>query len=308
MSGKTIKLYLVDGMPTGLMTAEIMNWSGKVIVAPRSNLAKLGQREEARRTGAYLLVGPDPEIPLKPRVYIGESDNVFTRIANHDKDPANEFCTRVVLLISKDANLTKAHARYLENRLILLSKASGRAVIANGNDGSPVSLPESDVADMEAFLEHVRMILPVLGFDFTQPKLDFTKATNDAVSDAVSPKFSLSTAGATGRAVEVDGSFVLLKASTARKEGMSSWTSYKALREQLVAEGKFVPHASDKNLYVTAEDIPFSSPSAAAAVVAARNMNGRQAWKLDSGETYQQWFDSHVPQEAQTASTLILQP
>lgn len=300
MRGKTIKLYLVDGTPQGLMTAEIMNWSGKVIVAPRTDLAKLGQRDEARRTGAYILVGDDPVVQTKLRAYIGESDNVFARIAGHDKDPANDFCTHVVLLLSKDANLTKAHARYLENRLILMAKASGRAVLANGNDGSSVALPESDIADMEAFLDHVQMILPVLGFDFTQPKVEVDEAATTGSAGA-SPTLYFSVAGASARAVELDGSFILLKGSTARKEPARSWTSYKALREQLVADGKFAAHAADPSLYVTVEDIPFASPSAAAAVVAARNTNGRQSWKLATGETYQQWFDSRFQEEGPTS-------
>ena len=41
MKGKTIRIYLVDGVPTGILTAEIINWTGKVIVAPRTKLAEL---------------------------------------------------------------------------------------------------------------------------------------------------------------------------------------------------------------------------------------------------------------------------
>ena len=61
LKGKTIRIFLVDGVPGGTLTAEIINWSGKIIVAPRSQLAELGKRDEAVRTGAYCLVGPDPD-------------------------------------------------------------------------------------------------------------------------------------------------------------------------------------------------------------------------------------------------------
>jgi len=54
MKGKTILMYLADGEPTGLLVAEIRNWTGKVLVAPRSQLDQLSKREEARRTGAGL--------------------------------------------------------------------------------------------------------------------------------------------------------------------------------------------------------------------------------------------------------------
>jgi hypothetical protein len=61
MSGKQIKLFLIDGTPGGLITAEITNWTGHVLSARRSDLADLLMREEAQRTGAYLLLGDDEE-------------------------------------------------------------------------------------------------------------------------------------------------------------------------------------------------------------------------------------------------------
>ena len=53
MSGKQIKLFLADGTPGGLTTAEITNWIGHLISARRSDLADLLKRDEAQRTGAY---------------------------------------------------------------------------------------------------------------------------------------------------------------------------------------------------------------------------------------------------------------
>ena len=48
-------------------------------------------------------------------------------------------------------------------------------------------------------------------------------------------------------------------------------------------------------LYVFAEDVAFSSPSAGAAVVNAGNMNGRTAWKVEqTGQTYQEWYDEKL--------------
>ena len=53
MTGKTIHVLL----------AEIRNWIGTVLVALLSQLDQLSKREEVRRTGVYLLVGPDPDDP-----------------------------------------------------------------------------------------------------------------------------------------------------------------------------------------------------------------------------------------------------
>jgi len=290
MKGKTIRIYLVDGTPTGVLTAEIINWTGKVIVAPRPRLADLANRSEVRRTGIYCLVGPDPDNPNRERVYVGEGDNVFSRLTSHERDESKDFWTRTVIVISKDENLTKSHGRYLESRLIELAQQAGRAILANGTAPPAPAMPEPDVADMEFFVEHVQMMLPVLGFSFLQPKA-IIRSEN---TEQPSPTFVLKKVGASARAQEVDGEIVVQQGSTARKDGVDSWTSYRTLRDQLVSDGRLV-ETDDPNLLRFAEDVAFASPSAAAAVVMGRNTNGRIEWRSEEdGITYQQWQDSKL--------------
>ena len=81
---RSIRLFLVDGTSTGLLTAEIMNWTGHVLTGPRSKLSELVQRPECARTGVYFLVGPDPDDDLLTRVYIGESDDIAQRLRQHN--------------------------------------------------------------------------------------------------------------------------------------------------------------------------------------------------------------------------------
>ena len=80
MSGKQIKLFLVDGTPGGVTTAEITNWTGHVLSATRSDLADLLKRDEAQRTGAYLLLGEDESAVGNTRCYVGEADVVAERL------------------------------------------------------------------------------------------------------------------------------------------------------------------------------------------------------------------------------------
>ncbi len=175
MTGRSIRIYLVEGDASGLLTAEVMNWSGKFVVAPRTMLKELAAREEVSRTGVYILVGPDPENPTQDMVYVGEGDNVFKRITAHDKDSDKEFWTRCALVISKDLNLTKGHVRYLESRIIEKGHASDRARLFNVTAPPLPPMPEPDAADMEGFLSHVELVLPVLGFDFLKPKRSYTR-------------------------------------------------------------------------------------------------------------------------------------
>ena len=82
-SGKSIKLFLADGTPQGLIVAEIMNWTGQALSAPRARLADLLGRTEASRTGVYILMGPDPDRPAGAMAYIGEADNIAKRLRRH---------------------------------------------------------------------------------------------------------------------------------------------------------------------------------------------------------------------------------
>ena len=79
-----IRIRLADGEPTGVLLTEISNWTGKVLVAPRSQLDQLSKREDVRRTSVYPLVGHDLDDPSRAPASIGKGDNVFKRLIVHD--------------------------------------------------------------------------------------------------------------------------------------------------------------------------------------------------------------------------------
>ena len=164
MPSATIKLFLVHGDAKRLRTAELSNWTGKAVAGPRSELDSVLARDEAAKSGIYFLSGIDTESG-KPAVYIGEAESVRDRLRGQlDKD----FWNHVVFFISKDENLTKAHVRYLEGRLIEQAKSAGRALVMNGQS-SGSRLPESDREDMEIFLDKIHQLMPVLGADALLP-------------------------------------------------------------------------------------------------------------------------------------------
>jgi hypothetical protein len=296
--GRTLKLFLVDGSPTGVITAQLGNWSGKAVVAPRTGLAALIAREEASRTGIYILVGPDLEVQGRQRVYVGEGDNVRNRLRIHDADPAKDFFTRACLIVSKDENLTKAHGRYLESRLIAAIKTAGRAKLANGTAPDFAGLPEDERADMEAFLDHIEIILPVLGFDILQPLPEI--AFGSVMPPTV--EFDLTTTfGANARMIERAGEFVVLKGSIARFHGVPSWSEgTRALRDRLIDEGK-LSKSDDGSSLVFQDDVAFESISVAASVVTARPQQGPVVWKVKgTNQTYADWRAALLAQAGQS--------
>ena len=146
-----------------------MNWTGKALSAPRARLGQLIRREEAERTGIYVLIGLDPDRTMGLKAYVGEADSVGRRLRLHEADEDMDFFDRIAFVVSKDDNLTKAHARFLESQLIRLSKEAGSVSLANSTEPDFSRLPEADRSDMAFFIEQLRTVLPILGFDLFRP-------------------------------------------------------------------------------------------------------------------------------------------
>lgn len=304
--GRTLKIFLVDGVPTGLLTAELMNWTGHVITAPRSRLTDLIKRREMQRSAVYFLVGPDQGIGFETQIYIGETDNASRRLAQHNKPEdkgGKDFWERVCIVTSKDANVGKGHIKYLESRLINLAKSANRCELINGTEPEYKGLPEADSSDMEFFLEQILTLLPVLGLDFLRPRVKATDANGSggaAHAREMSPVFigDVPKYGIAARGQEIDGQFVVYKGSTARLTWEGVETSYTKLFNDLVRRG-VLRSTQDGQLNEFGEDYAFSSPSAAAAVVTGRNANGRSHWVIENTrQTYGDWQADQVTQAA----------
>ncbi|MFP3714935.1 GIY-YIG nuclease family protein [Puerhibacterium sp. TATVAM-FAB25] len=311
MAGKQVRLFLVDGTPGGLMTAEIMNWTGHVLRGKREKLAEIRRRDEAKRTGIYILLGEDETAGVRS-AYIGQSDDVAGRLAQHDaKKP---FWDEVVVVTSKDTNLTSAHVRYLESRLIRLAKSIGRVPLMNGNEPSGgADLPEADASDMDYFIEQLRILLPVLGVDIFRgraqqlsarptpapaPATTPTAATTSSELGDLSPVFRLTNrAGVDARAQLVDGEFTVLAGSviraemrvsnTTRTNTLRQFAARSAIHEKVMTDATRDPSGATATLN---HDVVFTSPSAAAAVVQGyATANGRRDWAIGDGTTFGEW-------------------
>jgi hypothetical protein len=83
----------------------------------------------------------------------------------------------------------------------------------------------------------------------------------------------LTSASCARMTLRIAGELVVLKGSMARNQGVESWSSYLGQRQEFVQEGKLT-ESPNPDYLVFAENVPFASPSAAAAVVAGGNRNG----------------------------------
>jgi hypothetical protein len=274
MPSATIKLFLVHGDAKRLRTAELSNWTGKAVAGPRSELDGVLGRDEAANSGIYFLSGADSESG-KSAVYIGEAECIRDRLRVHlDKD----FWNHVVFFISKDENLTKAHVRYLEGRLIEQVREAGRSLVVNGQS-SGSKLPESDREDMEIFLERIHQLMPVLGADALVP----IGSAPESHAEEQSLVCEIKGLKATGHLTPTG--FVVLKGSQAVLKERASSHQYPytlASRRRLTEDGTLV---QDGDHLKFTRDSEFTSPSAAATVIHGGSANGLLSWKTKSGQT-----------------------
>ena len=274
MPSATIKIFLAHGDPKRLRTAELSNWTGKAVAGPRSEFDSVLAREESQKSGVYFLTGIDPETG-KSAVYVDEAESIKDRVKGHlDKD----FWNHIAFFTSKDENLTKAHIRYLEGRLIEQAKQAGRAEVKN-SQGSGSRLPESDREDMEIFLEKIHQLLPVLGVEVLVP----TTINAASVTELESLSCEIKGLKATGH-LTPNGIVVLAGSQAVLNERPSSQKYPWALnmRQKLKDDG--ILAAKMDHLLFT-QDAEFSSPSAAAAVIHGGHANGLISWKNKDGKT-----------------------
>jgi hypothetical protein len=271
--GYSIRLFLPDGEPEGLKLIEKTNWSGLGVVCPRSLYATKRARVEFERTGVYLLLGDGDGVV--PDLYIGEADEIRTRLNSHSKEAKFDW-RQVVFFVSKDNNLNKAHVRYLEWQLIDLANKANRAKLHNGNAGSKPSLSEADIAEAEGFLDEMRLCFPLVGVDLfeTPPTLKGNEAAL---------LLSLTAKGLTASGYEAGGEFVVRKGSqVSATETKSAGGWIASLRQALIANAVIDTKVSP---WVFAQDYAFASPTAAACAVLGRNANGRTEWCDKKGRT-----------------------
>lgn len=267
MQAATIKLFLVHGVANGLRTAELSNWSGKAVAAPRTEISDLLKREELSSPGFYLLTGVDPDSG-DAAIYIGEAENVAKRLKGHsDKD----FWNAATVFVSKDENLTKAHIRYLEGILIERATKIGSAVVINAAS-SGARLPESDAAEMDVYLGKCLQLLPVLGITV------FSEAVDESVEKEDLLYCKIKGLIATGK--RTANGFVVFSGSQAVLANRPSAKRMADKRDQLVEKGTLVQEGDH---LVFTKDVEFGSPSTAGSVVRGGNTNGLTNWKNAAG-------------------------
>ncbi|MDB5222930.1 MAG: hypothetical protein JWN83_1597 [Chitinophagaceae bacterium] len=290
--GKSIRIYLKEGTVTGIKLAEVVNLTIQALSSPRNKLSDLNKffLKEANKPGVYFLLGID-DATNKAKVYIGEAENVWDRLKNHDIN--KDFWNEVILFTSKDDNLTKSHVKYLESRLINISFKADRYVIENSNSPNLSSLPLPDQDSMEEFILNIKLLTGTLGHKFlesaistdgTQQIIPLTAITenNIVITSTGNLELELNVKGIKAKALQTDEGIVVLEGSEV-SEKVSENFGYKLLREKLISDGTINRNGNNKLIFT--KNYLFKNPSPAAAVIVGYSINGRNTWRDKNGKS-----------------------
>ena len=301
MKPRSINIFLLDGDPSGIRVAQISMSTIQAIAFRRNQLRRVRETfPEIERPGVYILIGADDDHQDRQLAYIGESEGIGARLSHHNSNEAGRdakgFWTDTVVLISKDENLTKSHARYVESSLIRNIGRSIRWSIPNAKRPSDDAgkLPLQDRVDMDEFVDQTKTLVGALGWDlFREMKgrapeasglpTEVTKVPADVpalflfIGEGYAAKMMV---GSSGEFVVTEGSKARARTTPTVPRGTV------ALRETLLEKGVL---RRDGDFLVFTSNCSFSSASSAASAVIGASANGRILWKLPDGHTYADW-------------------
>ena len=213
----TIRIFVPEGDPNGLRIIENMNWTGTGVTFPRDKWASALKHGDIKKPGIYILWGysNSAEDP-RPRVYIGEGDNVSDRIDSHLEH--KDFWGNAIVFTSN--NLNKAYIRYIESMLISRAKKYKRCVVENGTEPSKPPMTASDCADADGFLAQMLRILPLVDLNvFEEPKAHVVAKSESVTPASVAAALSLPSSATLSAAPQDDDLVIVVPC---REEGFQN--------------------------------------------------------------------------------------
>ena len=239
---------------------------------PRSEIQNYG-RDDLSKAGIYFLFGSDDGTNS---VYIGESEDMLEGLRRHLKDYQtgieNFFWNCAVAFTSQD--LSRESIRYIEDELMISAMECGRYRVFTKNKYGKTLLKESEKAVMTEFMDNMKLMISILGYNVFTPVLSETEIRQYFFCHKKSSR-------ADAKGFVSPGGFTVLKGSRISDYVVPSMLSgntahYNELRLQLENDGIISGKIFQRNY-------EFSSPSAASTVVLGQSSNGKEDWKTEYG-------------------------
>lgn len=276
--GKSLKIFLMDGVATGRWICELSNWTGKAYKIPRKSYKKCLDRDELRKPAVYFLFGYDDETG-KPLVYIGETEDAIQRLGDHIRSEDKKYWIESIVFISKDDNLNKAHIKYLESRFYEIGKETNRYEIMNATPPKKSSVSESEESELEEFIDKVKLVVSALGHKVFEPLVPIKMNPENTDGEATKYLYIKNNKGLTATGIVESEGFIVLKGSRINETIKKSLSdNICKMRKQYLSDGTIIDGYFSK-------DTCFSSPSAASDFILGYSTSGPLTWKDSNGKT-----------------------
>ncbi len=284
--GKSINLYLMDGVANGRIKCTLANWTGVAYKIPRTELEKCKNLDILKQSGVYFLFGTSDETGENV-VYIGQAgvrkngEGILYRLQEHKRNSNKDYWVEAVVFTTSNNSFGPTEITYLENRFAKLSLEAKRYVVKNGNDPTSGNITEEKESELEEFIDYAKIVMGTLGHKIFEKLVAAPTPNVDALLPESRPTvvFEINQSGKiNAKGQRTSDGFVVLKESRIRKQISPSCTKpAKKAREQ---------YAQDINSDgVILVDILLRSPAEAACFITGSSINAREAWKTADGKT-----------------------
>jgi len=264
---RLIQTYLPDGSLEGIQVVELSESSVKAFVVPRIKLSDVKKRPEINQPSLYLLINSSEN-----QIYIGESENFYHRIRNHDQ--SKDFWDIAIAIVSNTNSLEKSDVKYLESLAVEKAQRTAAMTVLNRTVPSRNNVHEFKVHTLEKILEDTAMIAESLGYSIFS-------TTKDDVAEIWYCEGKLTKAQAQFRGDK----FVILSGSVIDKSTAPSWEkNFHYLVEE--RQKIFQEYGKDNGSIIEIiKNVPFKSPNLAGHFALGRSINAWTTWKNIKGKT-----------------------
>lgn len=279
----TIQIFIDDKNPNGLKSIEmLLNWKGKVISFPRTQISKYKENYSKDDIGIYILEGDAPKEYNKQQIYVGQG-KILDRISSHDANQDMGWWSSAVVIIPLDESIKIDYLLYIEQEIIdYFHNAETKYTLWNSNRKSNrTNLRQQEKDDIDIYIDNIKIILKLLELS---PERNIIR-TNEELMEYHFCRESIVDA----RLIidNENGKYIVKKGSECLKLNQDSLPAgYRRLKETLIQDE--ILKNKDDNKYYFAQDTSFNSLSAAACIINGTSYSGTEAWKDKNGKTIKQ--------------------
>lgn len=260
--------------------AEITTRTVRVFDVPRTLLTDFLSMPEGSQVGLYFLFGASEE--SSDVCYIGQTGNVGNRLKQHTAN--KDYWERALVAVSLTNTWTDTHVGYMEWKAIDQALRSERFRLMNGNGASNRHTPAPLEADCNEYLDTISVLLTTLGFPAMEPiqKRDLASPATQSASTSTH-QLSFTRPDCQGTGTLTQEGLVVDAGSYGRPNESESCPAWIVNLRRRLQEKGVIEISGDRLVLV--RDHLFASPSAAAATLVGRSINGRTSWKNAAGRT-----------------------